>query len=374
MRAVLEEIEGQAPEIFCGEAHVPEAPRAYVPTNFNGAHVGAERRFPVAWPKQPHVAFRWPQLSAQCRDGLGSLVPHLTHVGRAKSLVKAAISDAIPDGLEHWSPDASGEILLRVSHSGRLAELDAAFERGRRPPPPRLSGYTISQARAAAGPWRELIALHMDRPMALQNCVVATEALRAAVMSILGDDAPEAVHGHGEGGHVAWTPLPDVGHSFATGEFRGLGMWLPKDVKEADRISLLQTIRELERIRIRGKLIEVEFEVRPPLARQARTWTRSARTWASVTPVVADRVPKKGQSLVDSLLLSFKWAGYPAPVRIETSGYSAIAASPRAAEFRTREPKRLRTHVVVEFGTPVAGPVLVGAERFFGLGLFRPVQ
>jgi len=373
MRDVLEELERSAPEVHCSDALQMEAPKAYVPTNFDVNQVRAERRFPFAVPAQTLVGFRWPRLSRGTQAGLAELAPLLTHVGRAKSLVKAAVSEAVPEGLDAWLPDPKGQLLLRVPHSGRLAELDAAFDRGRRPPPPRLGGYALATERIREGPWRELVALRLDRPLALERCVAVTESLRAAVMSVLGDDAPSSIHGHGAEDHVAWTPLPDVGHAFASGEFRGIGAWLPATVRADDRIAILQAMRELDHVRIRGIDIKVQFETQPPLARQADTWTRPSRIWASVTPVVADRVPKKGQTLAASLRLSFQWAGYPIPVRVDASGYSAFGAAPRANAVKTRALKRLRTHVVVEFAERVAGPVLVGAERFFGLGMFRPL-
>ena len=38
------------------------------------------------------------------------------------------------------------------------------------------------------------------------------------------------------------------------------------------------------------------------------------------------------------------------------------------------KPQRVKVHALVEFADPVRGPVLLGAGRFFGLGLFRPAD
>ena len=35
-------------------------------------------------------------------------------------------------------------------------------------------------------------------------------------------------------------------------------------------------------------------------------------------------------------------------------------------------PRRVLVHATVEFPRPVRGPLLLGAGRYFGLGLFRP--
>lgn len=38
------------------------------------------------------------------------------------------------------------------------------------------------------------------------------------------------------------------------------------------------------------------------------------------------------------------------------------------------KPPRPFTHAVVQFGVPVRGPVLIGAGRYAGFGVCRPLQ
>jgi len=49
---------------------------------------------------------------------------------------------------------------------------------------------------------------------------------------------------------------------------------------------------------------------------------------------------------------------------------------PPVRAFQTRRvgiPPRLASHALLVFPEPVRGPVLLGAGRYFGLGLFRPL-
>lgn len=60
-------------------------------------------------------------------------------------------------------------------------------------------------------------------------------------------------------------------------------------------------------------------------------------------------------------------------MHVEVSRYSPIKGVPRSNGFRLRKPGRLYTHATIEFDQPIAGPLLIGAERYFGLGLCRPM-
>lgn len=373
MRAGLEALEASAPDVHFAEAVTVDSPTFFVPTNFDGKHVGAARFMPQAVVRSAPVAFQWHDLSDQAEATLRTLAPLMTHVGRAKSLVMAEVMDAVPTGLERWQPDARGELLLRAPAAGRLAELDDAFARRRRPPSPRFLPYVADRARIPESPWAELVVLRTDRPIPIETLVDATAALRAAVMSVLGDTAPASVHGHGESRHIAWSALPDVGHQHSRGDIRGLGAWFPRTMPLEARMQAIQALVSIETIVVGRQVLHLTMEERPPAARQVTTWTRPSRVWASVTPVVADRVPKRGGTLEQSIARSIEWAGYPAPARVLVTDTCAVRGAPRSSLVRTRKPKRLRTHVVVEFDTPVRGPVLVGAERYFGLGLFRPL-
>ncbi|MCA9730012.1 MAG: type I-U CRISPR-associated protein Cas5/Cas6, partial [Candidatus Eisenbacteria bacterium] len=71
--------------------------------------------------------------------------------------------------------------------------------------------------------------------------------------------------------------------------------------------------------------------------------------------------------------------GLPQPAKVTAVPTIALrgAQKPRYYGPFPREADRTRralTHAILEFEEPVLGPVLLGAGRYSGLGLFRPVR
>ena len=116
--------------------------------------------------------------------------------------------------------------------------------------------------------------------------------------------------------------------------------------------------------------------------------------WASVTPVVLDRHPKHDpssargsereawrQEVAESVIESCGRIGLPAPVRIDIDKTSWHRGAPRARpgpggmpwlSSKTGHAKQ-QVHVLLEFGCEVQGPVLLGAGRYRGYGLCKPL-
>lgn len=71
--------------------------------------------------------------------------------------------------------------------------------------------------------------------------------------------------------------------------------------------------------------------------------------------------------------------GLPQPAKVTVVPTIALsgAQKPRFYGPFPREANRTRralTHAILEFDRPVLGPILLGAGRFSGLGLFRPIR
>jgi len=71
--------------------------------------------------------------------------------------------------------------------------------------------------------------------------------------------------------------------------------------------------------------------------------------------------------------------GLPVPTRIEILGRSLFAGAPEARRFmpypaQEGATRRVCVHVEILFDRPVEGPILLGAGRFQGLGLLRPMD
>ena len=109
----------------------------------------------------------------------------------------------------------------------------------------------------------------------------------------------------------------------------------------------------------------------------AGPYLQPARTWASVTPIVLDRHLKRYDEAKIRELVATSCTNVglprPDPDRIHVGKHSAVEGAPPWTAWRVPEPlaSRSLTHAVIDFEQEVAGPVMLGAGRFTGLGLCR---
>lgn len=402
-------------EIFLGRS------RAYVVTNTvsagggNLSHLGRtsglrERR--SAFPQQSRVQFVWTadeafdDNSVALLDALARRVPYL---GRSTSVVlmgaRRVESIEAPPGLQAFEPadDGSGEVQLRVPYPGYIDELNALYEEGssawqasdgararrwyRRAGSDRdqrSTGVEASGESVFRSAYRDLIALRfVDHRPSGRLTPVFTAALRSMVMGQTANPLPPALHGHGYDGnpHVAYLALPVCGNPFADGHLVGLAVAIP-GMEEADRRRILRGIlgsKEAGEIQLRvpgfRNNFTLEYLPNERLPRSATDWhwRRPSKHWVTATPIVLDRYPKRGD-LASGVLQSVVLSGLPEPALVEVStsalATGAVELSPRELPKRARG--RLYCHARLTFGQQVAGPVLVGAGRYFGVGLFQP--
>lgn len=394
-RPALQWLESQAPPaIACSAAQARNEHLAFVPVNDATAlnmmpeHRGRQpRNFPAMIPDDPQVFFIWPHAdpSAQVRAALVRIVSNVTRLGSSRSFVAVHLSDDAPEPA--YAPDDEGNHPLRVVGSGRLDELDTLFSTGRRPTPGIIQRYRHCFGSSNAAPASvmapfQLFVLRMSgkRRYPAGQTLLLTETLRAAVLAQAGNGASELIHGHGNQPHCAWLALPFVGHQHADGRLLGLGIAIPRSASTIERRQLLRAVGQIKLLQM-GERGEVAIEASLDDSRvslQTETWCRPTKHWATVTPVVLDRFPhnnRPGQATQDVLLTSLKHLGLPEPEQLVFGEYSPISGVPPARAFATqRAGKTMRPwmHVEVTFTEPVAGPLIVGAGRHFGLGLFRP--
>ena len=115
-------------------------------------------------------------------------------------------------------------------------------------------------------------------------------------------------------------------------------------------------------------------------------YLQPARVWASLTPIILDRHLKRyDEGRVRELIAqSCTNIGLPRPDPgcIQAGKHSAVEGAPPTGprpdappwtRWRVPDPlaTRLLIHAVIDFGRAVAGPVMLGAGRFSGLGLCR---
>ena len=323
------------------------------------------------------LVYHWPVPQAAVA-GVTAAVGHLYRLGRGESLVIGTVlrSDQAPT--PDWLPDPLGDRSLRVPLAGRYQTLERDYRAGRNTaipdPPIRYRRTSPGPTAAAAGPWSDLLALKVSpkTPVDLRHAAWLAEGLRRAVLAQLADAAHPQIHGHQPSLHLAWASLPNVGHAHGDGHLVGVGAWLPHDFDGEAQRQLRQALLAVDQISYGGRRIAVALPKTDSAALDRVTWAKPARVWATATPLVLDYragEADRNRAVKTALMRS----GYPKPVRVIHSTVCSLIGGVLAGEVRPRKSPNPRVHALIEFAEPVTGPVLAGAERYFGLGLFRPI-
>ena len=227
-----------------------------------------------------------------------------------------------------------------------------------------------------------------------------TTALRGLLMGACPmQPPPEWFSGHRADGtvttssHLALTPLPFVGSEHADGRILGLGLVLPTNLDQHETKHCLEpflydsaTGLPREHRLFDGRwfecALELETRERSPTNLVPNTWIRPSRVWASVTPVVLNR-HFNGKDMWKQAAESVKDAcehiALPRPREVFLHPVSLVEGVPPARNYPqlTRKKdggKQSHTHALIVFNEPVSGPLLIGAGRFRGYGLCRPID
>lgn len=397
-RAALEWLEARdPPEILAGSATEPAACTAFVPVNDQASpperRPRQPRHFPAVTPSSPDLFYIWPDAepTAAVRAGLSRIAAAVVRLGSSRSFVAVSTSADPPDaaGLDRYVPDAGGDLALRCVAAGHLAELHHVYGLGLRPGPGVLAAYRRWQAPERRQPRTVLaggafVAFRFsERPrLPIEATLTVADAVRSTLIALGGDDTPDLVLGQNRHPHCAYVPLPFVGQRHADGHLLGFAVALPAEVPPEARQAVRLLLGRLDRVSMPGgeypvEAVTADMPYRSNL--QERTWSGPSRRWASVTPVLLDRFPRGGTESPDAAAIvarSCAHVGLPAPQAITLSAHSPWAGVPPAHRFRRRrrmaDPARPAVHVRLRFAEPVSGPMLLGAGRYFGLGLMRP--
>lgn len=430
--ADIEQEGGQTSRCFVSKTYVPvndlegpgrgrgynEKHLALLPANrhrkeryFPAIHVGSARCF-LCWPEV--------EVPGNHHEALARLCAEVTYVGHSSSLVRMWLdvslvtrSEICSDGLFTWwlpSGERIGrDISMRVPDTERLDVLVAAFAGGgqewRRPPTAKWQGYRRDRdadpvRRQGAFDERLIVLRQIGGPrLHLSQTLRLTEALHKTLIKASDGWTPEQVSGHEAGGaptarnHLAIFPLAHVGREHADGHLLGLALALPRGLEWEAEDGIYRAIAaavEKEEATLRltlGSLgvvnLAVEDRPAPPFTLRPETWCRPAQCWGTVTPVVLDRLPPRKVKdsdgwAADQIAIACARQGIPTPVEVGILPVSPCQGAPDARSFQsiTRKDavRRWHTHAVVTFAEPISGPLLLGAGRFRGYGLCRPIS
>ena len=346
------------------------------------------RHFPSAFILgDPTLIYQWEEdPDDEVLRVLDDIAADVTHVGTSHSFALVSVSAGKYSVQPNLKPDPYGNHFLRTPSPGRLKELNDIYDGqfGVRRPPSSfepITAYRKIRRKKIDNEIPSNFDFHILRISGTMHGAdtagYLSRAYRAALMALIGDAAPVAVHGHGDDMHAGWLPLPDVGHQYAKGAIMGIGVAIPRHLNEEDRKRVFTGIKQLTDLRLPDGRTAKVFPLLPgeriPLALKINTWTDPSNAWSTVTPVVLDRPPKKltEDRVAVALAQSLRFAGYPDPVDIEISSFSKFHGAPPAFRVPANKP---RFHATVRFENPVEGPVMAGRLRFFGVGMFRPFK
>jgi CRISPR-associated protein Csb2 len=405
-------------ESAAGVFSKPKTPGSFVPINDvysskfrDSARRRKERCFPSGTPEDERVHFIWGDATPDPAtvEALRRIAAQVSYLGHSSSLVRVAVVESPHDAA--LKPSDSGSTRLRVPSKGRLQYLDREFARSQgtrqfrpdagteqryaavgksdvsTPTPSRLFGEMIVFQRLNGSPER------------IESLLTVTTALRDALMARSPQQpAPGCISGHGDTPHIACVALPFVNHRYADGSLKGVGIILPRDLAEADQLVIFGALNGFEELNSKQG---IHWQIRrcvndaETATLSEYTWTRKARVWASVSPMLLDRFPKPinqsgkepitnalgykpGDSPEEIVADGCERIGLPRPKAICLNKNSLVLGVAPSTRFQLRRRKdetpRPASHVILEFSEPVQGPVLIGAGRYFGLGLFLPLH
>lgn len=384
------------------------------------------RTFPVIVPARPRFAFIWrddPPTSV--RSALDRLCARVTRLGHSSSLVRCSMVER--NVVPTLVPDGSGEIVLRSVAPGQLKRLEAEFDRHQavesRTLPARPQRYArvpvgeppVAAPRAGAFSCDPADWIVFERvggaPLLGSRGTDLTRALRAAIVEQHGAATlPPPLSGHKPNGeaaeepHVAFIALPFVGHEHADGCVQGCAIVMPRALSRADREALLRLVAAWERDRAlpdSGDVMELagvhlprvrlrRVELSPKWSLRPERWCRPARRVITATPIALDRNPGNLRSNRDhaahdaslaaqaSIAQACERIGLPTPTSVEVSLAPLLPGAQPVKAFAPwpgvpGRAARVRVHADIRFAEPVSGPVLLGAGRYFGLGLCLPI-
>jgi CRISPR-associated protein Csb2 len=254
----------------------------------------------------------------------------------------------------------------------------------------------------------------------IRACALVAKVLRNALLSGyerigLGSQVPEEISGHAADGtpacrpHVAVAPLAFVGFPYADGHVlgfalipphgsrvledddfrRALRLLAPLDIERRRRVLTVRTRNATPSDRAFSIDLSPTFEVdRHSL--DPVPYQRRSRTFGTITPIALDRHLKddgegRDHEIEVQISAACRNIGLPEPERVIAHKHSAFEGAPstypsgRSPQWtQWRLPPSLASrqlvHAIIEFAEAVDGPLLLGAGRFMGLGLCRPLD
>jgi CRISPR-associated protein Csb2 len=408
----LEWIENQAaPTIYSGDCTQRKLVQAFVPVNdaktLPEDRPRKPRTFPSATLSMPDVYFAWDSTPPpDVLSAIERILERTPSLGHSSSLVSVEIVYQIPD--EQWTiwvPNAPAGLRLRIPYPDRLKELVERYERFKKDPNkinrPSRGRTTLygsparTERETPQGVFDRMIVMRREAgPLgSLRSALSVVSSFRGAVLKLASQPVAEYLSGHApestlenpvrsERPHVSLVALPFVGAPHATGNLMGVAALLPRTLTNKERDICWSVVSVIEHLQMPWGRWDVSV-VDAEESRQAllpETWSRPHHVWSTVTPFVFDRYPNDpyGEEAERIVRQAFVRVGLPEPQEVDLHYNPWHSAVPKASGFpaaaaRPGKPQRYHCHVRAQWAGPIRGPVVAGAGRYYGYGLFRPL-
>ena len=379
-----------------------------------------ERYFPSVTPDEPRVTFTWeadPESSIS--KTLDELCERVTRLGHSSSLVSCQVNDDPPP--PNLVPSATGRSLRGVS-SGQLRILERKFKEHEGIKPRSLPYVDLKYSEVEepqpdtlkpniAGEWQIFAFDTGSRAIPSTQTAVVTSVFRAAIFSHAPDPIPEGLTGHKPDGspslnpHVGFYALPYIGHEYSDGRLMGVALNIPSTLEDAAKEALYKAINNWENGRgpsdvklnfgKAGSLTMLRLTANSELVTlRPSLWNRTATRWVTATPIALPTHPgqlsrgkaasrsKAWQRADAAVAKSCTHVGLPEPIDVAVSfdpfvkGVRPAPAYPAFSQTGAdgNPVSRKLLHAAITFSSPVAGPLVLGAGRFLGLGLMLPLS
>ena len=391
---------------------------------FPEQRVRQERFFPSVSPVVPRVTYLWDAvLSDEMGKALDELLARVTRLGHSSSLVSCRAVDSLPEAT--LIPGSSSGTSLRTVQPGQFKELERLFKRhggnGPRSLPFTVTSYSagdespnesdLSRRPNTAGEWIIFELEHESRWLPVTRAPALASVMRDAVIQHAATPTPVEISGTGPDGkpidapHLAFLSLPFVGSQYADGRVMGVALSIPEGFSEADRRAIYRAVGTWERassgrrltlrladgsVKICLKRLRETAEAR---TLQSQVWSREALRWISATPIALPKHPgrlsggtaaaraKAWQSAEEAVVASCEHVGLPVPVNMHLSLSPLLRGARHVRDCPPFQRKgkqgevvrRQLVHAALTFDEPIHGPLMLGAGRFAGLGLMRPI-
>jgi CRISPR-associated protein Csb2 len=161
----------------------------------------------------------------------------------------------------------------------------------------------------------------------------------------------------------------------------GLGLLLPRELSDVDYQALIGALGRW--LKSGGQInvgpirwtLEIAHDDHRISLKDTR-YSSNATTWASVTPIVFDRHPRRSLRIEDVVSTMCRDVGLPIPSQVQATPTSWHRGTGSSQEFSLGQRDYLSrnyiTHLRLAWPREVPGPMVLGRGRYFGLGVMLP--